>query len=88
MTLLAAGRYSSKSEKIVLKVGTGTIEGCLESRAWTTTEELSGNAPDNSPEAERVGLHLGGLTPHPLLSFVPGVCKGSNPRLVTSAALT
>ena len=70
MTLPADGSYSSMSEKIVLQFGTGTIEGYLESPSWTTTEELPGNAPDNSPEADRVGLHLENLTPHPLLSFV------------------
>ena len=49
MTLLAAGRYSSKSEKIVLKVGTGTIEG----RATLLTIHLRRSELDCIWEASR-----------------------------------
>ena len=49
MTLLADGRCSSRSEKIVIRFGTGIIEGWLESPAKTTKGELWGSALDDSP---------------------------------------
>ncbi len=44
----------TKSEKVVIQVGTKTIKGYLESPIWNTIEELLGNAPHSSPETFRI----------------------------------
>jgi hypothetical protein len=50
-------------------------------------DELSSIAPDNAHESDRIGLHLGYLTPQVPLSLFRGAYILSNSRLVTSAAL-
>ncbi len=45
---------STKSEKVVIQLGSGTIRGYLDSPAWNTMEELLSRAPQSSPESFRV----------------------------------
>jgi hypothetical protein len=44
----------TKSEKVVIRFGTGTIKGYLDSPASNTIEELLANAPQSSPETFRI----------------------------------
>jgi len=54
MNLAAGGPDPSRSEKVVIQSGTGTIKGYLDSPAWSTVEELLSHAPHSSPESFRV----------------------------------
>jgi len=45
---------ATKSEKVVIQFGTGTLKGYLDSPAWNTIEELVSNAPHSSPETFRI----------------------------------
>ena len=45
---------ATKSEKVVIQFGTGTLKGYLDSPDWNTIEELVSNAPHSSPESFRV----------------------------------
>jgi hypothetical protein len=45
---------ATKSEKVVIQFGTGTLKGYLESPASDTIEGLLGDAPQGSPETLRV----------------------------------
>jgi hypothetical protein len=45
---------ATKSEKVVIQLGTGTLKGYLDSPVWNTIEELLSNAPQNSPETFRI----------------------------------
>jgi hypothetical protein len=42
------------SEKVVVRLGTRTIKGYLESPLWNTVQEILGNAPASPPEAFRI----------------------------------
>jgi hypothetical protein len=44
----------TKSEKVVIRFGTGTLKGYLDSPASETIEELLGNAPQSALETIRV----------------------------------
>lgn len=44
----------TKSEQVVIQLGTRTLKGHLESPVWTTIEELLSNAPSASPESFRI----------------------------------
>lgn len=45
---------SSRSEKIVIRLGSRTIRGYLDSLPWNTVEELLSRAPHGSPESFRI----------------------------------
>jgi hypothetical protein len=45
---------ATKSEKVVIQFGTGTLKGYLDSPASNTIEELLGNAPQSSLETIRI----------------------------------
>lgn len=49
------------SEKVVVRLGTRTIKGYLESLVWNTVEEMLSNAPASSPESFRI-RHLSSNT--------------------------
>jgi len=56
MTMPAESRNTSRSQKVVIQLGTRTVKGYLESPVWNTVEDLLSNAPKGSPESFRIRL--------------------------------
>ena len=54
LTLSQGTPGSPRSEKVVIRLESGTIKGYLDSLAWNTVEELLSHAPNSSPESFRV----------------------------------